>query len=313
MNDDARVRLVLGPQRPTENIDDALRATDFPKGSLATITAGWQEAENDIGYLQEIVDRPCTDLRLYQRAEEVFRADARLAAAYRERQNRLKEQQRLYRLRLKQLAAAARQVLRADGDAAMVAAEKRHAIAQLRALDRHHLHRTESISKPFNEQFNVVASELLARHHEEVRHAIDDCGAVLIAGGNVAVLLNRLRLFGVESLLADRDIVAWSAGAMVLTERVVLFHDRGPQGRRDAEVFGRGLGLVGGRIFLPDAAHRLQEKNRSRLELMCRRFAPDTCVALDSGAALEIKGKQFASAVAVRYLSRDGRIVRLRA
>lgn len=312
MSTDPRVRLVLGPQRPTENIGDALRDTGFPTGSLATITAGWQEAENDVGYLQEIVGRPCVDLRLYARAEEVFRADEGVAAAYRERQNRLKEQQRLYRLRLKHLAAAARQILRADGDAAMVAAEKRHAIAQLRALDRHHLHRTESISRPFNEQFNVANSELLASHHEEVRNAINGCDAVLIAGGNVPVLLNRLRLFGVDSLLANRDVVAWSAGAMVLTERVVLFHDRGPQGRRDAEVFGKGCGLIGGRVFLPDTAHRLQQKNRSRIELMCRRFAPDTCVALDSGAALEIKDQKTESAVAVRYLSRNGRILRLR-
>ncbi|MBT8079263.1 MAG: Type 1 glutamine amidotransferase-like domain-containing protein [Gammaproteobacteria bacterium] len=313
MSTEQCMRLILGPQSPAHNIDAAMMAAGLPEGTFATITAGWQEAENDIDTLREIVGRPLVDLRLYARADDVFRTDEALAAAHRERQNRLKEQQRLYRLRLKQLAVAARHTLRADGDAAMVAAEKRHAIAQLRALDRHHLHRTESIGRPFGEQFNVTSSPLLARHHEEIREVINGCSVVLISGGNVAVLLNRLRLFGVDSLLANRHVVAWSAGAMVLAERVVLFHDRSPQGRRDAEIFGTGCGLVSGHVYFPDASHRLQERDRSRIELLCRRFAPDTCVALDNGAALEVRNSRVATAVSVRRLSRDGRIVRLRA
>ena len=39
-------------------------------------------------------------------------------------------------------------------------------------------------------------------------------------------------------------VVAWSAGAMVLTERVVLFHDDPPHGAGIAEVLDVGLGLV---------------------------------------------------------------------
>jgi hypothetical protein len=307
------VRLLLGPQRPTRNIAESISAAGLPDGTVATISAGWQEAEDDIEDLKEIVARPLLDLRLYARAEEVFNADEELAAAYRARQNRLQEQQRLYRLRLKQLAIAARQTIRADGDPVMVAAEKRHAIAQLRALDRHHLHRTESIRRPFHEQFNVNSHPMLAQHHKEIGQIIDTCSAVLITGGNVAVLLNRILLFGVDELIANRHIVAWSAGAMVLTERIVLFHDRSPQGRRDAEVFGAGCGLIPGCIFLPDAAHRLRESEHARIELMCRRFSPETCVALDNGAALELADTRVARADAVRRLNRDGRIVKLRA
>ena len=87
--------------------------------------------------------------RLYRRAEDVFSQDDGLHTLYRQRQNRLKAQQRLYAMRLKQLVIAARQVRLAspDGgaDREMIKAEQRHAIAQLRALDRHHLHRTEAI------------------------------------------------------------------------------------------------------------------------------------------------------------------------
>jgi hypothetical protein len=47
--------------------------------------------------------------------------------------------------------------------------------------------------------------------------------ALVIAGGHVASLHNRLELFDVLGLAAGKPIVAWAAGAMVLTERIVLF------------------------------------------------------------------------------------------
>jgi peptidase E len=54
--------------------------------------------------------------------------------------------------------------------------------------------------------------------------------AVLIAGGHIAVLLNRLRLFDLSAVLRERPVFGWSAGAMVLTSRIVLFHDSPPRG-----------------------------------------------------------------------------------
>jgi len=305
-------RLLLGPQRPTHNLAEAIVDAGLPEGKMATISAGWQEAENDIDDLREIVGRPLVDLGIYNRADEVFRADEDLARRYRSRQDRLKEQQRLYRLRLKQLAIAARQTIRAEGDPELIAAEQRHAIAQLRALDRHHLHRTESLQKPFGDAFNTGNNELLARHHREIGEIINGCSAVMITGGNIMVLLNRMRLFGVQRLLASKYLVAWSAGAMVLAERIVLFHDRTPQGRRDAEVFGAGFGLIPGCIFLPDAAHRLREGERSRIELMSRRFSPDECITLDNGTALEFAGDTLLKTGTARRLTDDGRIVRLK-
>ena len=80
---------------------------------------------------------------------------------------------------------------------------------------------------------------------------------MLIAGGHVAVLVNRLRLFGMRALLGHKPIAAWSAGAMALTTRVLLFHDRPPQGAGNAEIFEHGLDLVPDAVFLPHAATRL--------------------------------------------------------
>ncbi len=313
MNVDAPARLLLGPQRPTINLPDAIAEAGIPAASMAVISAGWQEAENDIDDVRALVKVPLTDLCLYRRAETVFAEHRELADAYRARQERLKEQQRLYRLRLRQLAIATRATLSAEGEASMLAAEQRHAIAQLRALDRHHLRRTNLAHADFESRYSADRHPELGQHRAEIAATLDANDAVLITGGNIIVLLNRMRLFGLGKLIADKPIIAWSAGAMVLMNRVVLFHDRMPQGKRDAEVLGSGLGLVGGHVILPDPARRLRTRDKLRISFMSRRFAPETCLALDSGSAVEFRQAEVARADAVRTLTRNGRITRLRA
>jgi Peptidase family S51 len=304
-------RLLLGPQRPVINLAPAVARIEPALSSLAVISAAWQEAENDIDHVRRAVGLPLTDLELYSRAERVFAAEPALAQAYRARQDRLRELQQLYRLRLRQLALAARLTLRADADPAMVAAEQRHAVAQLRALDRHHLGRTEEFHRDFETLYGT--SPAVTRHAAEIAELIDRHDGILITGGNIIVLLNRMRLFGLANLMDAKPIVAWSAGAMVLADRIVLFHERMPQGRRDPEVLGRGLGLVGGTVFLPDPSGRLRQKDPTRMSLMGRRFSPDSCITLDSGSCVEYRGGRVQYAYAARRIGRAGQLKRLRA
>lgn len=312
MSSTAVHRILLGPQSPQPNVDAALAAAELPPGPLAVISAGWQEAEGELDELAACVKRPLEDLALYRRFEDVLTADPELAEATRNRQDKLKEQQRLYRLRLKQLSIAARQTLAADGDPDMIAAEQRHAIAQLRALDRHHLHRCETVWRAFDQDYGPDSHRLLARHASEVAEIIGRCAGVVLAGGNVAILINRLRLLGVDRQLPGCNLVAWSAGAMVLARRIVLYHDRSPEGRRDPEVLGAGCGVVPGHVFLPDARKRLRRGDRNRIGLFCRRFAPDVCVALDNGAQLHLVDGRVQRADSVRRLTRNGRLVGVR-
>lgn len=313
MSHSETTRLLLGPQSPVRNIGEAVAEAQLADGPLAIISAGWQEAEGDVGDVAELVGRELDDLGLYRRSEELMHSVSGLADANRRRQDRLVEQQRLYRLRLRQLSIAARHTLAADGDADMIAAEQRHAIAQLRALDRHHLHRTEAIWGEFCEAFAPESHAELARHAAEIAAIIERSAGVVITGGNVAILINRLRLFRVDRMLASRNIVAWSAGAMALADRVVLYHDRAPEGRRDAEVFGTGCGIVPGYVFLPDSQHRLRSGERRRMSLLSRRFSPDACVTLDNGSALRIVDNRVTAVTAVRHLAHDGRLTGLRA
>lgn len=307
----ARKRLLLGPQRPLRNLGNALRASGFPAGPLAVVSAGWQEAEGDIEDVHELVQQPLIDLQLYARAERLFAQDPGLHAAYRERQDRLMELQRLYELRLRHLSLAARQTLRATGDKKLLAGELQHAIAQLRALDAHHLGRVAELQRSFDERETPRNSAALAEHLDGIDAVLGRCETVLITGGNVIILLNRLQLFDMATRLAGKHVVAWSAGAMALSGLIVLFHDRTPLGRRDPEVLAPGLGLLPGYVFLPDARRRLRTADAVRMGLISRRYDPATCVTLDSGAQLLFDGDVLRHAELARRMGADGELERL--
>ena len=89
--------LLLGPQFRAPNLRDALETAGL-HGPVVTITAGWQEREGELGALEEHLGLHARDLRLYERAEAVFAQDGELQAAYRSRQNDLRQLQDLYRV-----------------------------------------------------------------------------------------------------------------------------------------------------------------------------------------------------------------------
>ncbi|MGB5331263.1 MAG: Type 1 glutamine amidotransferase-like domain-containing protein [Woeseiaceae bacterium] len=313
MNPEAPLRLLLGPQRPVVNFDSALARSGIGDGPIGVISAAWQEAEGDIDGMQRLVKNPLSDLRLYQKTEALFAADPRLHEAYRQRQERLKEQQRFYSLRLRQLKIAARVILRAEGEPSVVAAERRHAISQLRALDQHHLRQVDKIHARFDKDFNVDCHDLLADQTAALVEALSQFETLLITGGNVVVLMNRLRLFGLGPQLKRKNIVAWSAGAMVLADRIVLFHERMPQGRRDAEIMCRGMAIVPDTVLLPNASGRLKLGDSLRIGLFDRRFSPANCVTLENGSYLLFEGETLRDSEAARRMTRSGKFKRMRA
>jgi hypothetical protein len=123
------------------------------------------------------------------------------------------------------------------------------------------------------------------------------------------VLLNRLRLLGLEPLLRTRPVFAWSAGAMALGERVVLFHDTPPQGPGHPEVLDAGLGLFRGLTPLPHGDVRLRLEERNRVAFFAQRFAPSALTLLDEGSALAWNGTTWSAVVgAPRRLLADGSV-----
>jgi len=300
------MQILLGPQSPTPNLRQAVDSINAD-GPVVAITAGWRDSEGEIEEMQEVVGRPLEDLMLYHRAEAIYTQEPSLHELKRERQDQLTALQRLYRIRLSPTIAAARKLLRTRADPELLHLEQRAAIAQVRALDQHHLRRIHKIHQGFSQRRSTLDIPLAMEHLETVHRLVEKAGLVLIAGGHVAVLLNRMRLFRLAELLAQKPVIAWSAGAMALTERIVLFHHAAPQGKRDAELLDAGLGIVRKRVFLPDAKTRLDWRDRSRMALFSRRFSPAVCSTLDNGSMIHLDNDRVISSRESWVVMKTGR------
>ncbi|MFQ5527490.1 MAG: hypothetical protein ACE5GX_14650 [Thermoanaerobaculia bacterium] len=301
--------LLLGPQGRRPILDRVITDQGL-EGRIAAVTAGWQEREAEDDELAEHLSGRTVNLQLHQRAERVFAEDPEFAAGYRRRRSRLRRAQELYRLRLEHAMAAVRELMQRDGDGDLRAAELSAAFKAVRRLDKGHLSRIRAVHAEFDAAWSPLERSAVVKRREELGEILSGCAAVAIAGGHVAVLLNRLRLFGLERLIGDRPVLAWSAGAMALAERVVLFHDSPPQGFGNAEVLESGLGLYGRILPLPHARRRLRLEDSYRVAEFARRFSPSFCVPMDDGDYLKIQGTAVWAEAPVRRLGVDGRVER---
>ncbi len=288
--------LVLGPQRPRPNLAAALSRVGV-SGRVAVITAGWRHDEAELGPLERDLPHPLVHLPLYAWFEEVLAANPDLQAAYRVRQDRIQAFKALYRVRL---SAAYQTVLRLHAgpveDAALHAAELADAVGTIRRLDA----RVPAKCSEIRAASGVAAAPwqhpAVAAYRARIADTLAGCSGLAIAGGHVAILLNRMQLFGFEELLPaflDQGgvIAAWSAGAMALTERVVLFYDDPPRGASEPEVLDQGFGVLRGRVLFPHARRRLRLDDPDRLRLLQARFG--RCIALENGADIEVRGDEW--------------------
>jgi hypothetical protein len=249
------------------------------------------------------------NLELYTRFERVAARDPELAQATHARQARLRHVQELYRTRLARAMDACQGVAAAgSADDPDVRAALDAALAAVRQLDAEHLTRTREIHAEFAARLRPLERDAVVHERAEVEKLMNGCDAVAIAGGHVAVLLNRLRAFGIAELLGGRAVFAWSAGAMAITERVVLFHDLAVHGPGWPEVLEEGLSIVKGVVPLPHAKRRLKLDDPVRVSLLARRFAPAACAALDDGASLVVRAEGWKAGPGASRLEATGEV-----
>jgi hypothetical protein len=214
--------------------------------------------------------------------------------------------QDLYRLQLEHARGAVRDVWSYGADPAIARAARRSALGLMRRLDREHALAIARVHEEFDCEQRPGSRAPIAQHREQLAALIRSAAAVLIAGGHVAVLINRLRLHRLADLIADKPVIAWSAGAMAAAGRIVLFHDQPPQGAGVAELFEQGLGLVAGVLPLPDAQTRLHLHDDAHVSILARRFAPAHCLTLDHGSVLSFSDGRLLSSANSWRLTRDG-------
>lgn len=299
--------IVLGPQRRDPIVREAIEDLVSDQTSpVAVITAGWEEREDEDEELREHVKRPVINLKIWARVESLFKRDKELREAVRERHVLWRRVQEIYRLRLEGLMGSTKELLRrGDGDPLFAAGEQ-DSWELVRGLDAQHMARVAQIHAGFDERIKPAERETVQKERRELEKQLADVSCLLVAGGHVGVLLHRMQLFDLCSLWGDRPTIAWSAGAMALSERVVLFHDDPPQGSSYAEVMEAGFGLLPDFVALPHARHRLQTDDSVRVRMLSRRFQPACCALLDYRSRFDwINGKWTAHANS-RQLSQAG-------
>lgn len=304
---------LLGPQYQTPFLRDVFPSFGIPEGPIAAVTAGWQEREGEDVELNKHLAGRAFDLELYRRAERVFHADSELSRAHHEMQRKLRSLTRVYDQRLSFLRETILWLLEEPGDPSLLDPEREHAISQVRDLDAWHVKRIGEIRSEFEQKFRPYDREGLAHERENIARALSGAVALVITGGHVAVLLNRLRLFGVKDVVGAKPVIAWSAGAMALTNRVVVFHDHPPQGAGNAGILDPGLGLCPDLVALPDGKKRLDLASPTRVSAMARRFQPDSCIVLEQGDCISHDGERWRALGGVTRLGAEGELERVSA
>jgi putative intracellular protease/amidase len=307
--------ILLGPQRrPT--LDVVIRSLGL-SGPVATVTAGWQEREPDDAELSRVLAGRDVNLGLYRRWLDVQDRDPDYTAGAGRLDGILTELQDLYLLRLDHALRAVYALQRRSagerGDRLRSEAVS-EALAAVRELDAAHLRRVNETRLEFFGRLRPHDRPVIAEHRAAVSAVLADAAALVIAGGHVGVLAEVLHLFNVAAALngAARDgapVIAWSAGAMALTDRIVLFHDRAPQGPGHPEVYGSGLSVVRDVVLLPHARARLLLDDTDRMAVFARRFSPARCVPLEAGTRIDVTSDGGADGWpgGVRMIGEDGR------
>ena len=301
----ARV-VLLGPQFHQPTVGTVLDDLGIT-GSVATITAGWQEWESEDSALMRQLGGRGVPLRLYERAERVWSADPELREAHHAMQTELRTLRNLYNRQLEAAGEVWVDLLGMEGPEHLIGPEQTQALRAVQRLDAHLLDRTRAIRGAFEDDVRLHERTDISRERSELRELLNGVECVVIEGGHVAVLLNRLLLFDLESLLGDKMLIGCAGGAMVLSSRVVLYNDQPAIGRGHAEVALPGLGLAPGIVALPAASERLRTSDPARMKRLSLRLAPDQCALLDPGARLEWNGTSWTGRRTSRVLT-DGSV-----
>lgn len=301
--------ILLGPQPGYQTIREAVERLN-PQGRVGMITAGWEEGEDEDHDLRVAIEERAevraANLRLFGRTEHLFVDDKQLIGLLQERQDELRELRVVYNSRLDLLLSAARATLAATTTRVSLEREQESSIDVVRQLDREYVERTSEVCARFDEMIRITERPSLVPHRHELADFLDHCAALVISGGNAAITLNRLRIFGILDDHPELPVVAWSGGAMALSDQIVFFHDSPPQGPGNPEVLRAGIGAFRDVLPLPDARHRLRLDDQMRVALFARRFSRYACVILDERTILERYDGQWHANEGTQKLGEDG-------
>lgn len=295
---------LLGPQRHPQ-LDRVMASLDLDGAGVATITAGWRDREHDDALLVEQLGGRCVNLGLWQRMQQIWEADPELEQADRRRRQVLTEMQELYLIGLRHAVDALGRIRAHEPrDERVHRMALEDVLGIMRDLDERHVRRVAELHQEFYARHRPEERDAVVRGRAEVGALVDGCDVVVITGGHVGVLLGTLHMFNLAPVLAHpvedetdpsgvharvhRPVIAWGAGAMALTERVLLFYDDSVIAPGVAEMLMDGLGLTRGLVALPSAADRLALDDPDRMTTLVSRCHPRVPLPLDPGDRVDL-------------------------
>src|ERR1700677_4050252 len=157
-----RAVVLLGPQRFDPSLRESVAKLGV-SGRIAVITAGWQERESEDEELSAHLDGRTVNLKLHERAEDVFKTDKELQTAHRERQEVLRHRQDFYRIRLECELEAERVIRQRAPPVDILNDEAIASIEAIRALDAWHLAQCARVRKDFEPRCDRTNSPSLAK------------------------------------------------------------------------------------------------------------------------------------------------------
>lgn len=275
---------ILGPERPDGVLPRVLQKHGVT-GPVALISAGWRYDEARDEPLRAAIPNEVRNLRLYERFRVLERDATELMSRYTAKQDALRRMKERYHLRLQSAVSCATNLL------SEVASPEdpwfQQAVRHLHEVDELFLTEARALHDGFDREVQPRKHPLVRAACDAIAAELDGCGALLVAGGHVGVLRNRCTFFDIGRHLPDRPLYAWSAGAMLMTERILLYHDHTAYGPGTAEFLDHGFGLLRATILLPHARERLDLGKPVNVAVLAHRLAPRKVVGLQNGAVFE--------------------------
>ena len=275
---------VLGPERPHPVLPAVLDGFGID-GPLALISAGWRYDERRDEPLREAVKRPVQNVGLYAAFRDLERNAPDLVDVHARKQAQLKRVKERYRTAIVPAMTACQALFHVHRDPDDPWFRK--AVQNLQDIDGLFLAEADRLQRAFTAEARPTEDPRVVAAVARMRDTLDACEVVLVAGGHVGVLRNCLAFFGFADVLRGRRIIAWSGGAMVLTDHVLLFHDHTNWGVGIAEMLDHGLGLIPDRVFLPHARTRLDLDDPENVAILAARLGPRVAIGLENGAVLD--------------------------
>lgn len=164
------------------------------------------------------------------------------------------------------------------------------ALATLEANDDHLVDLLDEIEQRVFDAAGLAYDPAWRAARTRLEQRILSANSIILLGGHLDLLLDALRFFRLRDALSEAlrrgtQLVAMSAGAMVLCERVIIYNDFAAN-RRDFQLYDRGLGLVRDVQLFPHCTERIQTDDPDNLAYLARRFRHHACVGLNQRSFL---------------------------